>query len=201
MLQPQLLYLLESAANSEMLHGIYIHLAGSSRNPNDLSMSLTDIKRGLKHAAGYRTLQESCTSTSSKQSSCEAGQGNNRSNSKRGFQASTESSRGKNCAPCSAVGQHDDNGAVEPRSFSKTGNSPVKTFHLPLYKVAAFLRSAKLLPRLLDKYIAQLQRIGEERRERSALMGLPIMPMLKASVGLAHAGEFKVAAQTGHKRR
>jgi len=44
--------------STQMLHSIYVYLAGTGSNPQDLGMNLNDIRLGLKHAAGYRSAQE-----------------------------------------------------------------------------------------------------------------------------------------------
>lgn len=203
MLQPDLLQLLESAATTEMLHGIYIHLAGSSGNPQDLSMNLADIRLGLKHAAGFRTLQETqqqgqCRGLAGQPGSSPKKESSNLRNQRR-FETSTESSRGRSMGASNSNNKQDLPGINNDSPFAD--NCGTRTFVLPLYKVAAFLRTAKLLPRLLDKYVTQLQRVGEEQKDRGAVRGLPVMPVLRASVSVAHAGGFKVASQTGQKNR
>lgn len=186
-----------------MLHGIYVHLSSSSSNPQDLSMNLADIKLGLKHAAGFRTLQESLQEGFGGN----LGSGNLAGHPASGqprkqhrFEAATQSSRGRN-VDLGSIGAKQQNRHLQD---APCGSNPVnggKTFHLPLYKVAAFLRAAKLLPQLLEKYITQLQRLGEDQKERVETRGWPIMPVLRANASAAHAGGFKVAQQSGQKRR
>ena len=52
-LQPDILASIESPSSTELLHGIYVHLAGSSANTQDLSMHLADMRLGLR-CAGMR---------------------------------------------------------------------------------------------------------------------------------------------------
>lgn len=77
------------------------------------------------------------------------------------------------------------------------------SFQLPLYKLAAFIRAAKLLPRLLDKYISQLKLQGQEQRVAASARaeGLPVMPCLQVQVQQAFAGTVTSTSQSGQKRR
>jgi hypothetical protein len=200
-LQPELLQALECPATSQMLHGIYVHLAGSSGNPQDLSMNLGDIRLGLKHAAGFRSLQDL------KQQQQQLGPGSGRhgqqqglaslSSRSHGYQASTQSSRVRSnsqvlpntgLAPLEIPGNSSSNGSsvLKPYSSSSNASCSSRTFNLPLYKVVAFLRAAKLLPRLFDKYITQQQRVGEEQRVKLSSRGLPVMPSLRANLASGH---------------
>lgn len=51
-------------------------------------------------------------------------------------------------------------------------------FQLPLHRLAAFVRQAGLLPRLLRQYITQLQHQGEDVKVHGHLATLPVMPAL-----------------------
>lgn len=197
-LQPDLLRAVESPATTEMLHGIYVHLAGSSNNPQDLSMNLSDIRLGLKHAAGFRCLHD----LQQAQGQGVQGRGqrwglqHNLSRQRaHGYEGSTQCSRGRSTAPGAHAGAAPalpgagSTGCELSTGSSGTGSSSMckPAFHVPLYKVAEFLRAAKLLPRLFDKYITQLQLQGEEQKVRLANRGLPIMPSLRTYVYAAHA--------------
>lgn len=165
-LQPELLVLLDDADTSEMLHGVYIHLAGRG-DPRDLSVRLGDVRTGLRHAAGFRSTAQSLHDSGGNASSSSSGSGGG-------------------------------DAAADPL----TGSS--RAFHLPLHKLAAFLRAAKLLPRLLDKYITQQQLRGHEQAGRPGGSGGTagsIMPALHARTALAHAHGFSVAGKGGQRRR
>jgi hypothetical protein len=67
-LQPDILASIESSSSTELLHGIYVHLAGSSANIQDLSMHLADMRLGLRCAGGlpvlsqaHRPIQHACS--------------------------------------------------------------------------------------------------------------------------------------------
>jgi hypothetical protein len=212
-LQPELLRALECPATSQMLHGIYVHLAGSSGNPQDLSMNLGDIRLGLKHAAGFRSQQDMTQQFNSggrngQQQDPGSPYAHQRSH---GYQASTHSSRVRSngqvadntgLAPLLIPGSSSSGSLDVSRRNSSSGCSS-RTFHLPLYKVAAFLRAAKLLPRLFDKYITQQQRVGEEQRVKLSSRGLPVMPCLCANLasGISrdYAGRMPGAGGMRHR--
>jgi hypothetical protein len=87
---------------------------------------------------------------------------------------------------------------------ASTSDCSAKSFQLPLYKVAAFIRTAKLLPRLLDKYIAQLQLKGQEQRVTAGgrkVDGLPVMPCLQLQLQQSVTVGMPVTSQTGQRRR
>jgi hypothetical protein len=211
-LRPNILCTLESPDTTGLLHGLFVHLTGSSGNPQDLRLNIADLRMGLKFAAGRRTLQEieqeqqrqaglrrSSSSTSS--SSRRLGQ----QQSSR-YQDSTQASRGHILA-----------GERVPRSLSLlrssagagtggTSSSP-RSFELPLCKLAAFIRTAKLLPRLLEKYISQLKLRGQEQRtdrKGSRLDGLPVMPCLQVAVAFTSTvggGAWAGGSQPGLRQR
>jgi hypothetical protein len=193
-LQPELLQALECPATSQMLHGIYVHLAGSSGNPQDLSMNLGDIRLGLKHAAGFRSLQDLKQQQQLGPGSSKHGQQQGLSSSStcsHGYQASTQSSRVRSngqalpntgLAPLEIPDNSSSNGGSSSSSSSNSSCSS-RTFHLPLYKVVAFLRAAKLLPRLFEKYITQQQ-------VKLSSRGLPVMPSLRANLASGHGREY-----------
>jgi len=222
-LQPEILSAVESPSTTELLHGIYVHLAGSSGNTADLSMHLTDIRMGLRFAAGFRTLQDIPQQQHGKARQQPAGkramQGS-RSSSRRqqqpsgmaqhGYRSSTESSRGHGAEPIpysiSMQAARSPSQAAGWTTGSAGGNNSsccTLSFQLPLYKLAAFIRAAKLLPRLLDKYISQLKLQGQEQRVAASARaeGLPVMPCLQVQVQQAFAGTVTSTSQSGQKRR
>lgn len=178
-LQPEILSALESPATTELLHGIYIFLAGRSANTQDLSMHLSDLRLGLRFAAGYRAtqdLQQQQTQQAhggARRMQRVGGGSSSRSPQRRqlvngtqqqqhGYHSSTESSRGRatDAVPYSisllSSCSHGSSGSSMHVGRDGRGNSGARSFQLPLYKVAAFIRTAKLIPRLLDKYLAQV---------------------------------------------
>lgn len=177
-LQPEILSALESPATTELLHGIYVFLAGSSANTQDLSMHLSDLRLGLRFAAGYRApqdLQQQQTQQADgdarrmqpggggSSSSRSPGQHlNGAEQQQNGYHSSTESSRGRatDAVPYSISSlssySHSSSGSSMHVGRDGRGNSCARSFQQPLHKVAAFIRTAKLIPRLLDKYLAQV---------------------------------------------
>jgi hypothetical protein len=227
-LQPGVLALLESPATSELLHGVYLFLAGSSSNPEDLGMNLVDMRMGLRHAAGRRTLQEHQREHQLRQRQRQQQQARRLPGMRRSSSISSSSNAGggSSKAPCAFTGSTDSSGwhATEAaqRSLhthacsaadadsswspgSSSSSSSGRAFQVPLHKLAAFIRAAKLLPRLLDKYILQLQLQGQEQRGSSSVEALPVMPCLQLSApAAATAGGGAPpggASHTGGKRR
>lgn len=206
-LQPEILSAIESPRTTELLHSIYVHLAGSSANTQDLSMHMSDLRLGLKFAAGFKTPQDlqqqqqgnqqqkaGPQSSTQRRSSADGTsprrlqKSRNSSIQQHSYHSSTQSSRcrlteavpysismhGPDCSPSSSMGR-----SQQRDSDSGCGS---RNFQLPLYKVAAFVRTAKLLPRLLDKYIAQLQLKGQEQHTSvggQRIDSLPVMPCLQ----------------------
>jgi len=75
-------------------------------------------------------------------------------------------------------------------------------FQVPLRKVAAFLRQAKLIPRLLDKYIMQQQRAGEDQKTRHHNPpGTLVLPSLQADAPLSRAWGFQLPSTAAERRR
>jgi hypothetical protein len=230
-LQPDILSALESPATTEMLHGIYVHLAGSSANPQDLSMHLSDMRLGLRFAAGFRTPQELQQEQRRQRQQQQRRQGRQRSLmrtssgtsagsrilqptsssiQRQSYATSTESSRIHSTDPIPySPSMHSSLSPGSSLGRARTGctnsaDCSARSFQLPLYKVAAFIRTAKLLPRLLDKYIAQLQLKGQEQRVTAGgrkVDGLPVMPCLQLQLQQTAAGVMPVTSQTGQRRR
>lgn len=173
-------------------------------------MHLSDTRLGLKLAAGFKTLQDlqeeeqqrrQRTHASQRQAHDQAPAGGQqqqqpgRDGQQQSYHCSTESSRGQTNAPIlhSASSTAKDRSKASGQSNSSNATCRDRTFQLPLYKLAAFIRTAKLLPRLLEKYISQLQLQGQEQRG-SKVDSLPVMPCLQLQVPQA----FGTAMSTSH---
>ncbi|GBF99034.1 hypothetical protein Rsub_11979 [Raphidocelis subcapitata] len=138
-------------ASSELLHAVYVHLAGRTANPSDLALSLSDLRLGLKTAA----------------------------------------------LAAEAAGAPAAAGAAE----AAAPPPPPPQMGLPLAKVAAFLRTAGLVPRLFALYMAQLQRRAEAARGDGG--GGPVMPSLRLPMysGSGGGGGGAEPAPPGARRR
>lgn len=225
-LQPEILSAIESPTTTELLHGIYVHLAGSSANTQDLSMHLSDLRLGVKFAAGFRAAQGLRQQQQSQHKHKAGGGRCLQRNSSGGdsprwqpgssiqphsYHSSTESSRGRMAegvpysvtTQSSQLSHFSSVSSMSRDQHGTSGNcSGTKTFQLPLYKVAAFIRTAKLLPRLLDKYLSQLQLQGQEQHGASGshcAQSLPVMPCLQ--VYLQHPWAAAAGSLNGQRRR
>jgi hypothetical protein len=186
-------------------------------------MHLSDLRLGLKVAAGFCTPQDlqqqqqgsqrrnACRQASSQWRSSADGssprqlqQSGNSIKQQHSYHSSTQSSRGRvmDAVPYS-ISMH----GFDTRPTSSKGRSPqhgsdsgcdARSFQLPLHKVAAFIRTAKLLPRLLDKYIAQLQLKGQEQHVSvggQRIDALPVMPCLQLRLQLPLAAPESLSGQ------
>eukprot|EP00775_Hariotina_reticulata_P013381 gene13381-13508_t len=183
-LQPEILTAVESPATTSMLHGIYVYLAGSSNNPQNLSMNLSDLQMGLKHAAGFRSLQDAANSP-----------GNGRGQPEADHQLSNAAGHGM-------VSGSFDASTHNSRSVPAAAGCGGDAFHVPLRKVAAFLRQANLLPRLLQKYMQHQQRLGEQQKGAPhAQQGALILPSLQVTGQMSQAWGFGTNTAASSCRR
>jgi hypothetical protein len=222
-LQPEILSAIESPSTTELLHGIYVHLAGSSANTQDLTMHLSDLRLGLKFAAGFTTPQDlqqqqqgsqwrnagrqfsTQTRSSADSSSSRRLQQSVKSNMQQhSYHSSTQSSRGRHmdAIPYSISMHGSDTSPTSSMRRSKPCDSDsgcgTRSLQLPLYKVAALIRTAKLLPRLLEKYISQLQLKGQEQHVSvggQRIDTLPVMPCLQLRLQLPLAAPDSLSGQ------
>lgn len=184
---------IDNSHTAELLHQCYIHLSGRNANPDDLKVSLEDIQLGLKQTAlaQARALVNSAgipvrSAHGLAAASADAG-GNPANNLTPGMSTLGEVVGGNvHGGPLNA-----SEGSVPPlRAVSAAGlptptygQGPItaRTFHVSLIQVATFLRQAGLVPRLLSKYISQLQQEAEDA-DHVLHRGVPLMPSLRARV-------------------
>lgn len=179
---------MEGPGASELLHRCYVYLAGSHANPEDLRISAADLRLGLRQAAltsvdpGSTTVNAPVKPARNASRSMAYGGTHRRSASSSGVGGSLGAGGSASFYYTGGAGGHDGTG----NSSGVSGDAP-PLFHVPLARVAAFLRQAGLVPRLFQKYITQLQRMAEEAEGSSGATlrgrGLPVMPSLKASLG------------------
>jgi hypothetical protein len=126
-----------------------------------------------------------------------------------GYQSGTESSRYRTNEPIPySISMHtsvlQDSRSKRSAGTSRSDACGGRTFQLPLYKLAAFIRTAKLLPWLLDKYLVQLQLKGQEQRIASGgqrVDGLPVMPCLQLHLQQQVTWAAAGASNSGQRRR
>jgi len=185
-----------------MLHGIYVYLAGSSNNPQDLCMNMSDLQRGLKHAAGFCSLLEAGSAPWRGKVKSEAGATAHPEASASSDASSTQSSRNKAHSE-----EAEDNRVVKGQpgtpAVAAAAGGGNEAFHVPLRKVAVFLRQANLLPRLLQRYIQHQQRLGVQHKGAAhAQHNAPILPSLHVTGQVSQAWGFgtnTVAALRRHR--
>jgi hypothetical protein len=266
---------IDNPSTSELLHRIYVHLAGSKPDPQDLNICLADLRLGLKQAslanltlgsssrkdyalangkgtAAAKGLMAHRTDHNRKSELNRTGVGNGGGTSVgqrsgNSFRAASSCSSPASAVGCGSQGvrvlrqsssnsRHWCDGAVL-QCNSSSGSSPGCSspsnkgsckgnavnsssgavqggssrtwpeYHVPLARVAAFLRQAGLVPRLFTKYVTQLQRMAEdlEKGSGSRLAGrVPVMPSLHATLGprMSQSSGYKLQQKgAAHRRR
>jgi len=190
-----------------MLHGIYVYLAGSSNNPQDLCMNMSDLQRGLKHAAGFCSLLEAGSAPWRGKVKSEAGPEPSSAAAHPEASASSDASSTQSSRNKAHSEEAEDNRVVKgqpgtPAEAAAAGGGN-EAFHVPLRKVAVFLRQATLLPRLLQRYIQHQQRLGVQHKGAAQPQhNAPILPSLHVTGQVSQAWGFgtnTVAALRRHR--
>jgi hypothetical protein len=190
-----------------MLHGIYVYLAGSSNNPQDLCMNMSDLQRGLKHAAGFCSLSDAGSAPWRGKVKSEAGPEPSSAAAHPEASASSDASSTQSSRNKAHSEEAEDNRVVKgqpgaPAEAAAVGGGN-EAFHVPLRKVAVFLRQANLLPRLPQRYIQHQQRLGVQRKGAAhAQHNAPILPSLHVTGQVSQAWGFgtnTVAALRRHR--
>ncbi len=157
----------ENASSREVLHQAYAFLTGPSANPQDLRMTLGDIRSGLQQEA-----RKAVTSLAATPLPAPAG---------------TSVTRAAATAPTSCGARplwlrQQRASSSEGGVADAAAETPFSRFTVPLGRVAAFLRTAQLVPPLLSKYIQQLTKQGEDAQKYGRAAALPVMPLLRVDI-------------------